>query len=153
MKNKHFLWQPKVTEFLPIVGRLFILLLGAAICAAVVFYCKPLPGQPVLPVGLSWVDAKQAKAEEPLWVDARETEIFNKQHIPGAVNVSMTHWIEGLERFVKKWDRKKAVVVYCDGHGCQASVEVAERLKKSVPDAQIKVLEGGYPEWTKLQKN
>ena len=152
MKNKNFLWQPKVTEIKFLIGCLFALILLSALCALLVWLWKPLPLQPVLPAGLAWVEAPAAVALEPMWVDARESEAFDEERITGAVNVSMTHWIEGLERFVKAWDHKKNIVVYCDGGGCQASVEVAERLKKSVPEAQIKVLEGGYPAWKKLQK-
>ena len=150
--NKSVICALKAADIWFIVGRLFALLAISALYAGVSFWLHPLKGKTELPAGLRWVKIEKAVRENALWIDAREPEVFEKEHVPESINVSMEHWVEGLETFVKAWDHKRGVVVYCNAGGCLTSIEVAERLKKAVPQAKIEVLEGGYPAWKKLQK-
>lgn len=77
-------------------------------------------------------------------VDARRPEGFNREHIPGAVNLphaSMT--AESTNDF----DRSKTYVCYCDGIGCNASTKGALNLTQL--GFRVKELIGGI-EWWKL---
>ena len=129
---------------------LFIALVGLALIGARVCYgLFPVESGESLPGNLSWIEAAQAKEENVLWVDAREPAEFQKEHIPGAINVTLKNFDAEFPLFTSQWRPGRMVVVYCDGGGCQLSAEVTGRLKESVPTAQIKVLKGGYPAWLK----
>ena len=41
----------------------------------------------------------------------------------------------------------RPIVVYCKGEDCGTSKRIAERLRKSLPDAEIYSLKGGDTAW------
>ena len=103
------------------------------------------------------VDVEQAQrwGDSVLWVDARPTEEFDHDHIPGAILLNEDSWNELLPQFLGQWSPEKKVVVYCSAQSCNAAAEVARRLRE---EAQLKdnegkncvfVLEGGWEEWLK----
>ncbi|MFA9391931.1 MAG: rhodanese-like domain-containing protein [Prolixibacteraceae bacterium] len=77
-------------------------------------------------------------------VDARKAEAWQKEHIPGAIN--LPHAQMNAET-TKDWDRSKLYVTYCDGIGCNASTKGALNLTKL--GFKVKELMGGL-EWWKL---
>ncbi len=87
-----------------------------------------------------------------LWVDARSAATYDRDHVPGALNLSPGSWDSQVEAVVSAWDPDKRVVVYCDGHGCQASREVAQRLRAELGFNEIYVLTGGWDAWTEARK-
>ena len=103
------------------------------------------------------VNVEQAErwGDSVLWVDARPTEEFDHDHIPGAILLNEDSWNELLPQFLGQWSPEKKVVVYCSAQSCNAAAEVARRLRE---EAQLKdnegkncvfVLEGGWEEWLK----
>lgn len=97
------------------------------------------PGQIRLETALGWGDV--------LWLDARSRAEFEEGHIPGALLLNEDEW-EGLFfDFMAAWEPGQKVVVYCGGSLCQASEEVARRLRTSLEDDDIYVLRGGWNEW------
>jgi rhodanese-related sulfurtransferase len=82
--------------------------------------------------------------EKIIPVDTRRTEGFNKEHIPGAINIP--HRTMDIE--TTKMLRKDVLyVAYCDGIGCNASTKGA--LKLASLGFKVKELIGGL-EWWKL---
>lgn len=77
-------------------------------------------------------------------IDARQAHGFEKEHIPGAIN--LPHRQMNAER-TQKLDRSKLYVCYCDGIGCNASTKGALNMAKL--GFQVKELIGGI-EWWKL---
>lgn len=77
-------------------------------------------------------------------VDARKPAGYQKEHIPGAIN--LPHAQMNTET-TKDWDRSKLYVTYCDGIGCNASTRGALNLSKL--GFKVKELIGGI-EWWKL---
>src|SRR5213083_686974 len=97
------------------------------------------------------VTVTQARAwgENAIWVDARPDNEFARDHVPGALLLNEDRWSELLPQFLAAWSQEKKVVVYCSSQSCNASREVARRLRN---DAQLKnvfVLEGGWEAWLK----
>ena len=91
----------------------------------------------------SW-DLKVAmkSGENVLVVDARSPEAYQKEHVPGAVNIphrKMT--VETTENL----DRTALVVIYCDGIGCNASTKGAINMTKL--GFRVKDLIGGLNWW------
>ena len=97
------------------------------------------------------VTVAQARAwgGNAIWVDARPDVEFEREHIPGAVLLNEDRWNELLPRFLATWSPEKRVVVYCSSQSCNASREVARRLRDEAQLKNVFVLQGGWEEWLK----
>jgi rhodanese-related sulfurtransferase len=97
------------------------------------------------------VTLAQARAwgRNAIWVDARPDVEFEREHIPGAVLLNEDRWSELLPQFLVTWSPEKRVVVYCSSQSCNASREVARRLKDEAQLKNVFVLQGGWEEWLK----
>ena len=104
------------------------------------------------------VDQAREWGDDALWIDARPDDEFARDHVPGAISLNEDRWNELLPQFLPNWSPDKKVVVYCSSESCNASREVAKRLRE---DAQLKdnegkncvfVLEGGWEAWLKAGK-
>ena len=100
------------------------------------------------------VTLTQANAwnENTIWVDARPDAEFEREHIPGAVLLNEDRWNELLPQFLTVWSPEKRVVVYCSSQRCNASREVARRLRDEAQLKNVFVLQGGWEEWLKSRK-
>ena len=100
------------------------------------------------------VTLTQARAwdENTIWVDARPDPEFEREHIPGAVLLNEDRWNELLPQFLTMWSPEKRVVVYCSSQSCNASREVARRLRDEAQLKNVFVLQGGWEEWLKSRK-
>ena len=75
-------------------------------------------------------------------VDARSEKAFMQEHIKGAISFSYRLM---NEESVKRLDKNKIYVTYCDGFGCNASTKGA--LKLSELNFKVKELIGGIESW------
>ena len=100
------------------------------------------------------VKVAQARAwsDGAIWVDARPDNEFEHEHVPGALLLNEDRWNELLPQFLAAWSPDKKVVVYCSTQGCNASREVARRLRNEAQLKDVFVLEGGWEEWLKSRK-
>jgi rhodanese-related sulfurtransferase len=91
----------------------------------------------------SW-DLKVAleAGENILLVDARSPEAFQKEHIPGAINIPHRKMNKETTTHL---DRTALVVTYCDGIGCNASTKGALNMTKL--GFRVKELIGGLEWW------
>ena len=91
----------------------------------------------------SW-DLKVAleSGENVLVIDARSSEAYQKEHIPGAVNIPHRRM---NEETTKHLDKTALVVTYCDGIGCNASTKGALNMSKL--GFRVKELIGGLDWW------
>lgn len=92
---------------------------------------------------LSWAQARALRAA--LWIDARPADQFHRAHVPGALSLPASEWDSRIESVLAAWRPGLPVVVYCDGHGCQASRAVAQRLRDELGLPDIHVLAAGWP--------
>ena len=80
--------------------------------------------------------------ESVIVIDARSPEAFQREHIPGAVNIphrTMSPQTTG------QVDKNALVVTYCDGIGCNASTKGAINMLKL--GFRVKELMGGLDWW------
>jgi rhodanese-related sulfurtransferase len=100
------------------------------------------------------VTLAQARAwgRNALWVDARPDVEFERDHIPAAVLLNEDRWNELLPQFLVTWSPEKRVVVYCSSQSCNASREVARRLRDEAQLKNVFVLQGGWEEWLKKKR-
>ena len=97
------------------------------------------------------VTVAQARAwgGNAIWVDARPDIEFEREHVTGAVLLNEDRWNELLPQFLTAWSPEKRVVVYCSSQSCNASREVARRLRDEAQLKNVFVLKGGWEEWLK----
>ena len=84
-----------------------------------------------------------------IWVDARPSDEFERDHVPGAVSLNEDRWGEGLAQFLAKdWVPEKKIVVYCSAASCNLAEDVARRLgqEAKLPN-DIRILKGGWEAW------
>jgi rhodanese-related sulfurtransferase len=67
---------------------------------------------------------------------------FEREHIPGSINIPK----ERVEEFDERFDPDKKIVVYCGSHDCPASSEAAETLVRKGYE-HVFDYEGGTQEW------
>ena len=75
-------------------------------------------------------------------VDARSSEAFQREHIPGAINIPHRTMTAESTRHI---DRGALVVTYCDGIGCNGSTKGALNMLKL--GFRVKELMGGLDWW------
>ena len=82
----------------------------------------------------------RSEYEKMLIIDAREASQFNKEHIPGAVNIE---WRTVLAAS-SKIPRDKSVLIYCNTGTLSAQAGFALRVAGW---ENVKILQGGLIEW------
>ena len=105
---------------------------------------SPLPASEMVTV-----EQARAWGKNVIWVDARPDEEFARDHIPGAVSLNEDRWNALLPAFLGAWSPEKKVIVYCSSLSCNASREVARRLRDEAQLKNVFVLEGGWEAWLK----
>jgi rhodanese-related sulfurtransferase len=80
-----------------------------------------------------------------LLIDARVGLIYRLQRIPGALSLPEDEFDSTFPALEAQLRNRYDIVVYCDGHACEASHIVARRLKEQGIPAVV--LEGGIPAW------
>lgn len=134
-----------IRQILFLLGIALIPAIGQAICyRGTASWHEP-------PADSALVSVAEAKAwgASVLWIDARSEEQFAKAHVPGALRLEEGDWNGPLRKVLDAWSPERKVVVYCSRLTCNASHEVAERLRHEVGLKNVYVLQGGWEEWEK----
>jgi rhodanese-related sulfurtransferase len=95
------------------------------------------------------VDTARGWGGNVIWIDARPSEEFERDHVPGAVSLNEDRWGEMLPQFLAKdWSPEKKIVVYCSAASCNLAEDVARRLRAEakLPN-EIRILKGGWEAW------
>jgi rhodanese-related sulfurtransferase len=103
----------------------------------------------ILSSELVTVDRARTWGDNAIWVDARPDDEFARDHVPGALSLNEDRWNELLPQFLAVWSPEKKVIVYCSSLSCNASREVARRLRKEAQLPDVFVLKGGWEAWLK----
>lgn len=131
---------------------LAVLALLPAAGEAVYFRDKISWRSAIPPSEMVTVDQARGWGENAIWVDARPDEDFAHDHVPGALSLNEDRWNELLPQFLAAWSPEKKIVVYCSSLSCNASREVARRLRKEAQIPDVFVLEGGWEAWVKKNR-
>ena len=95
------------------------------------------------------VDTARGWGANVIWIDARPSDEFERDHVPAAVSLNEDHWGEGLSQFLAtQWSSEKKIVVYCSAASCNLAEDVARRLREEakLPN-EIRILKGGWEAW------
>lgn len=82
-----------------------------------------------------------------MWIDARPEGDFAVEHVPGALLLNAENWDRLLPAVLNAWSPERKLVVYCNQQNCDASREVARRLREEVGLKDVFVLTGGWEAW------
>lgn len=96
---------------------------------------------------ITLAEAEQLFAsQDAVFVDSRPSDLFQKGHILGALNIPFGEKKEKEILGQLDLPSEKSLVVYCDGSECRSSVELAKALHEYGLKS-IKVFFGGWKEW------
>ena len=136
--------------------RQALLLIALALVPAIgeaIYFRNRVSWQSPIPASeLVTVEQAQSWGDNVIWVDARPAEEFDRDHIPGAISLNEDSWNELLPQFLGQWSPEKRVVVYCSAQSCNASREVAHRLRNEAGLKDVFVLQGGWEGWLKNKR-
>lgn len=91
----------------------------------------------------SWdIFAALQAGEQLIVVDGRGSSAYEKEHIPGSINIPHK---EMCVNTTESLDKTKTYVCYCDGIGCNASTKAA--LKLLTLGFNVRELMGGLDWW------
>jgi rhodanese-related sulfurtransferase len=80
-----------------------------------------------------------------IFLDARHEAEYAQGHIGNALNVPLSDF-ERHADMLAALPRDTLLVTYCDGGGCNASIELAARLA-GLGFRNVKIFYGGWEEW------
>jgi rhodanese-related sulfurtransferase len=90
-------------------------------------------------------EAKTRLDQGALFLDARPEAFYRMAHIPGSLPLPEEDFDGAFARLEPRLRATLDIVVYCSGYGCEASHEVARKLKeRGIPAA---ILHDGWPAW------
>ena len=126
---------------------IILLLTVIGVAYSLVSGLSPLPSEsPELEAGE--IRMADAKALNAIWVDAGGTNEFEERHTPEALLLGEDDWDTGLFELMNIWlIEPHPIIIYCESEGCGKSKRIAERLRESLPDAEIYSLKGGSAAW------
>ena len=137
-----------VRQALLLIALAFVPAIGEAI-----YFRNKVSWQSPIPASeLVRVEQARSWGDNVIWVEARPDDEYERDHIPGAFSLNEDRWNELLPQFLGQWLPEKKVVVYCSAQSCNASREVAKRLREEAQLKNVFVLDGGWEGWLKSKK-
>lgn len=134
----------KLSGIKPAVGIVVLLAIASVPSFLQLLYVGFTPATVSIPFGISIEELK--KHPEPIvWIDARERDLFNAGHVPGALNLNRSNWDQSIPNLFSVYSTGKTIVVYCSPD-CTASEEIATKLR-DLGFEQVFVLDGGLDGW------
>ena len=92
------------------------------------------------------IETWQAQSESIRLLDVRSPAEFDRGHIPGSENMSLSTAMSRVRRGESIVPRDgREILVYCDGGECQGSKKVARLLSRQ--GFKVWVLRDGYRAW------
>ena len=131
-------------------ASLALLALVPAVATALLHPKRPAFTDQIREGEIAVADAMRAPSEY-LWIDARSAAHFAERHIPGALPLNEDAWDELLPAVLEAWPTGRPAIVYCDSRACEASEDVAKRLRE-FGVAPVFVLKGGWQAWLAATK-
>ncbi len=99
--------------------------------------------------GLTWPEVKTLLAKNQIvLVDARATQYYQAGAIPGAVSLPAPTFNSAIAAFTTQYVTNTPLVIYCSSPQCPLSHNVAEALITRYGYGNVKLMPGGYQEYT-----
>lgn len=100
------------------------------------------------------VKALKNSGQEVALINVLPKDVFQKEHIPGSINIPLT---ESPDEFVQQVEsvvpsKNHQIIVYCASTMCSASTTAAEALDNA-GFTQVMDFKGGMDDWKKAGEN
>ncbi|MEW6368242.1 MAG: rhodanese-like domain-containing protein [Acidobacteriota bacterium] len=94
------------------------------------------------------LDQAAAMSFDPsvVFIDARDASEFAAGHIPGAVSLPYHDYDRVWPEVSPKLAPDNTIIAYCEGGGCESSIQIARRLTRA-GYRSVLVFVGGWPAW------
>lgn len=99
-----------------------------------------------LPLPVDFADLDTLLAAGAIFVDARDTDLYRDNHLPGALSLPLGRALQDLAHFQSQVPQEQVLITYCSGFGCPDSFDLGLLLLKA-GYVEVWIYEGGYPEW------
>ena len=136
------------------IGQAAVLVLLSAGAALAVHTWHPrapalhLIEEPLRDDEVSLASIRDQFQNEALWIDARPKDLFDAEHVPGALLLNEQGFDDQLLGHLEVLQSNtKPIVVYCGGQKCEASRKVAQKLQQMGIVQKAWVLKGGFGAW------
>ncbi len=96
------------------------------------------------PIELDEID--ELLSEGALLVDARNIDDYKAGHLKGAISLPLGKIDSMLASFSQQVAEDQTLILYCNGFGCPDSFDLGILLIEAGYQ-QVRVYEGGFPEW------
>lgn len=104
----------------------------------------------IKPQNITLAQAKALFDINGLFIDGRKQVDFAAGHIKGAVNIPYEEFREKSQEekieMIRKYNKEGVIVCYCDGGGCDTSIDLAYELAK-LGFNSVNIYLGGFAEW------
>jgi rhodanese-related sulfurtransferase len=129
------------------IAHQIVLLCGLALIPALVSGTRQVASRRSLRPNEVLLASVEAWSARVLWLDARSATKFSNEHVPGALPLTTAAWDQQLPVVLDTWKPGMKVVIYCDDAGCDASAQLARRLREDVGLPDVYFLKGGWEAW------
>jgi rhodanese-related sulfurtransferase len=103
---------------------------------------------------LTWSEVKALLPNNAIvLVDARPMEYYRVGRIPGAVALPLAQFNTSIAAFEATYPRNTPLVVYCTSPSCEQAHWEAEALIGAHGFNNVRLMPGGYEEYTSVEKN
>lgn len=104
----------------------------------------------IKPQNIALAQAKALFDINGLFIDGRKQVDFAAGHIKGAINIPYEEFREKQQEekieMMRKFNKEGIIVCYCDGGGCDTSIDLAYELAK-IGFNSVNIYLGGFAEW------
>lgn len=104
----------------------------------------------IKPQNIALAQAKTLYDINGLFIDGRKPIDFAAGHIKSAINISYEEFREKPQEekieMMRKFNKDGIIVCYCDGGGCDTSIDLAYELAK-IGFNSVNIYLGGFLEW------
>lgn len=90
------------------------------------------------------------QTKRAVFLDARNPEIYDEAHIPGAINIPPEQFEVDAEPFINRVPPNQEVILYCDGPGCHLAETLAE-LMLEVGYEKLTLFTDGWQGWSEKE--
>ena len=145
-----------------ITATVIVVLASAIGLAANAVRSEPLPliqdwaetlarrNETTLPNGLAAIGLDRMKetyqADNVLIIDARLSDFWSLERIPGAKNIPMDEADQVLSSFLQNVPSGTRIITYCDGAGCRDAQDLGVKIIEA-GHKDVAVFLGGIMEW------
>ncbi|MCX7832586.1 MAG: rhodanese-like domain-containing protein [Ignavibacteria bacterium] len=104
----------------------------------------------IKPQNINLVQAKTLYDINGLFIDGRKREEYEKGHIKGAINIPYEEFmkltVDERKEMMRKYNKNGVIVCYCEGGGCDVSIDLGYEIAK-IGFNSVNIYLGGYSEW------